>query len=303
MRLVTYERAGESRLGALSPEGVVDLAAAVGHPAFPTSMEALIACGGTALDAARAALLDADERARFVVRRPRLLIPLVPRSIRDFFAFEDHARAVFARRGLGLPAAWHDGIAFHRIDPAGATGPGRTILWPPFTSDLDYELEVACVLRGGGVGLDRADAARAIFGYTLMNDWTARDLEREEAAGRLGPAASKDFATSLGPCVVTPDEIDPADLPLEARVDGETWSIGNLGAARWSFPEVIAQLSRTQRLAPCDVLGSGTFLGGCGLDLGRSLMPGSVVELAAPGIGCLTNRVRAAGVRDGRPAG
>jgi 2-keto-4-pentenoate hydratase/2-oxohepta-3-ene-1,7-dioic acid hydratase in catechol pathway len=172
-------------------------------------------------------------------------------------------------------------------------GPGEEIPWPAYTKELDYELEVACVLGGRGRDLDEVSARSLIFGYTLMNDWSARDIQRKEMAARLGPAKGKDFATSLGPCIVTADELDPSALHLVARVDGDVWSEGDLRGARWSFPQMIAHVSQGEDVWPGDVYGSGTFGGGCGLDLGKFLWEGAVVELEAEPIGVLTNRVGA----------
>jgi 2-keto-4-pentenoate hydratase/2-oxohepta-3-ene-1,7-dioic acid hydratase in catechol pathway len=170
-------------------------------------------------------------------------------------------------------------------------GPDEEIPYPSYTEELDYELEVACILGGRGRDLSERDAGAIVFGYTLMNDWSARDIQRKEMAVRLGPAKGKDFATSLGPCIVTADELDPSTLRLTARVDGEVWSEGSLGDAHWTFPQMIAHVSRDEDVWPGDLYGSGTFGGGCGLDLGRFLEPGQVVELEADGIGILRNTV------------
>jgi 2-keto-4-pentenoate hydratase/2-oxohepta-3-ene-1,7-dioic acid hydratase in catechol pathway len=178
-------------------------------------------------------------------------------------------------------------------------GPDEEIPWPAYTEELDYELEVACVLGGQGRDLDEDGARALIFGYTLMNDWSARDIQRKEMASRLGPAKGKDFATSLGPCIVTADELDPTALRLVARVDGEVWSEGDLGGARWTFPQMIAHVSQGEDVWPGDVYGSGTFGGGCGLDLGKFLWPGAVVELEADPIGVLGNRVGPKPARSG----
>jgi 2-keto-4-pentenoate hydratase/2-oxohepta-3-ene-1,7-dioic acid hydratase in catechol pathway len=163
--------------------------------------------------------------------------------------------------------------------------------WPSYTKKLDYECEIAAVVGKAGRDLSARQAEKAIFGYTLMNDWSARDIQSREMSGWLGPAKGKDFATSLGPCVVTADELDLSSVVLQARVDGEVWSKGTLDGMRWSFPEMVAHVSQSEDVFPGDVYGSGTFGGGCGLDLGRFLEPGQVVELEASGIGVLRNRV------------
>ena len=170
-------------------------------------------------------------------------------------------------------------------------GPDEDLVPPPFAKELDYELSVACVIGRPGRDLEPAGALDVIFGYTLLNDWTARDVERTDMETGLGPAKSKDFATSLGPCVVTADEVDPSSLPLLARVDGTVWSAGNLRDANWTFPEMIAHVSAGEDVLPGDVYGSGTFGGGCAADLGRRLETGQVIELEGEGIGVLRTRL------------
>jgi 2-keto-4-pentenoate hydratase/2-oxohepta-3-ene-1,7-dioic acid hydratase in catechol pathway len=290
VRLATYERDGGRRLAGLLGRTMVDLPSAVGHPAFPTTMEGLVEAGPVALDMARKALARSGAE-RFAVQDPRLLVPILPGSLRDFLAFEDHVKAGAARRGEPVPESWYEMPIYYKGNHRSVVGPDQEVPWPPFTEELDFELEVACILGGRGRDLDAGHAAQLIFGYTLMNDWSARDIQRKEMAARLGPAKAKDFATSLGPWVVTADEIDPGTLRLTARIDGDVWSEGTLADARWTFPEMIAHVSQSEDVWPSDVYGSGTFGGGCGLDLGRFLWPGAVVELEADGIGVLRNRV------------
>jgi 2-keto-4-pentenoate hydratase/2-oxohepta-3-ene-1,7-dioic acid hydratase in catechol pathway len=290
VRLVTYARDGSRRLGAIVDDRVVDLPSVVGHPAFPTTMEALVAADPGTLDAARLAL-DGEGADRHGVTDARLLVPLLPASLRDFLAFEDHVKAGSARRGEPVPEAWYEMPVYYKGNHRSVFGPEEEIPWPPYTDELDYELEVACVLAGRGRDLDEEQAGALVLGYTLMNDWSARDVQRKEMAARLGPAKGKDFATSLGPCIVTADEVDPRRLDLVARVDGEVWSEGSLAGARWTFPQMIAHVSQGEDVWPGDVYGSGTFGGGCGLDLGKYLWPGAMVELEADQIGILRNRV------------
>src|SRR5439155_6819013 len=148
------------------------------------------------------------------------------------------------------------------------------------------------VIGRRGRDLHATDADDVIFGYTLVNDWTARDVEREELATGMGPAKSRDFATSLGPCIVTRDEVDAASLSLIARVDGAVWSDGNLRDAHWTFPQMIAHVSAGEDVLAGDVYGSGTFGGGCASDLGSRLESGQVVEIEGEGIGVLRTRIR-----------
>jgi 2-keto-4-pentenoate hydratase/2-oxohepta-3-ene-1,7-dioic acid hydratase in catechol pathway len=292
MKLVTYDRGGARRLGAWVAGGVVDLPDAVGHPAFPTTLEALVARnGGTTLDAAREALSDEENARTSAVPRARLLVPLLPSSLRGFQAFRGRDQRVAAGGGATTDV-WQDVPAYFKGNHRSVLGPEEDLVWPSFTRELDYEVSVACVIGMRGRDLQPADADEVIFGYTLVNDWTARDVERDEVATGMGPAKSRDFATSLGPCVVTPDEVDPSSLPLIGRVDGAVWSAGNLRDARWTFPEMIAHVSAGQDVLPGDVYGSGRFGGGCASDLGRRLEPGQVVEIEGEGIGVLRTRVR-----------
>jgi 2-keto-4-pentenoate hydratase/2-oxohepta-3-ene-1,7-dioic acid hydratase in catechol pathway len=290
VRLVSYAHEESRRLGALLDGVVVDLPAAVSLPGFPTTMEALVDAGPRAVDEARHALRQPGVEP-YAVQGARLLVPLLPSSLRDFLAFEDHVEAGAARRGEEVSEHWYEMPVYYKGNHRSVYGPEEEIPWPPYTEELDYELEVAAVLGGRGRDLDEESAVALIFGYTLMNDWSARDIQRKEMAVRLGPAKGKDFATSLGPCIVTADELDPSSLQLEARVDGEVWSRGSLGGVRWTFPQMIAHVSSGEDVWPGDLYGSGTFGGGCGLDLGRFLWPGAVVELEADGIGMLRNRV------------
>jgi 2-keto-4-pentenoate hydratase/2-oxohepta-3-ene-1,7-dioic acid hydratase in catechol pathway len=289
VRLVTYARDGGRRLGALDDDRVVDLPDLVREPGFPETMEALVGRGPEALETARRAL--AGDTAGAAVTKPRLLVPILPSSLRDFLAFEDHVKAGSARRGEPVPEAWYEMPIYYKGNHRSVYGPEEEIPYPSYTDELDYELEVACILGGRGRDLSERDAGALVFGYTLMNDWSARDIQRKEMAVRLGPAKGKDFATSLGPCIVTADELDPSTLRLSARVDGEVWSEGSLGDAHWTFPQMISHVSRDEDVWPGDLYGSGTFGGGCGLDLGRFLEPGQVVELEADGIGILRNTV------------
>jgi 2-keto-4-pentenoate hydratase/2-oxohepta-3-ene-1,7-dioic acid hydratase in catechol pathway len=257
MRLVTYDRGGARRLGAWVGRAVVDLPDAVGHPAFPTTMETLVArCGGTTLDAARDALAHPEYLRECRLVDPRLLAPVIPISLLE-------------RRFI--------------------LGPDDAVPWPPLAEQVDYHLEVACVIGRPGRDLTPGQAAEVVFGYTLMNDWSAHPTQGK-GRGRTG---IERFATSLGPCIVTADEFDPTKGRLIARVDGEVWSMGSLGLAVGTFPDLIAELSRSQTLYPGDIVGSGTFQGGCALDLGLELEAGSVVELEAEGIGVLRNPVGA----------
>jgi 2-keto-4-pentenoate hydratase/2-oxohepta-3-ene-1,7-dioic acid hydratase in catechol pathway len=215
-----------------------------------------------------------------------------PNSLRDFLAFRDHVERGAERRGTDVPEAWDRIPVYYKGNRRSILGPDDEAPWPSYTDKLDYECEVAAVVGRGGRDVPAEDAESYVFGYTIMNDWSARDIQKDEMSCWLGPAKGKDFATSLGPWLVTPDEWSPeADHEMTVSVDGKVWSKGSTGGRRWSFAEMLAWVSRDEDLWPTDVLGSGTFGGGCGLDLDTWLKPGQVVTLTVDGLGSLTNAV------------
>jgi 2-keto-4-pentenoate hydratase/2-oxohepta-3-ene-1,7-dioic acid hydratase in catechol pathway len=215
-----------------------------------------------------------------------------PNSLRDFLAFRDHVERGAARRGTEVPAAWDRIPVYYKGNRRSIIGPGDEVAWPSYTDKLDYECEVAAVVGQGGRDLPVGEAGAHVFGYTIMNDWSARDVQKDEMSCWLGPAKAKDFATTLGPWLVTPDEWSPEDdHEMTVAVDGEVWSTGTTKGRRWTFDEMLAWVSRDEDLWPTDVLGSGTFGGGCGLDLDRWLRPGQTVTLAVEGLGELTSTV------------
>jgi fumarylacetoacetate (FAA) hydrolase len=203
--------------------------------------------------------------------------------VRDFYSFEQHVKAARALRGQEVPPEWYEQPVFYFSNPSAIFGPEDEVPYPDGTAELDYELEVAAI-----IGLDEQ-----IGGFTVMNDWSARDLQRLEMKVGLGPAKGKDFATSLGPVVVTPDEFDGSGGTMVARVNGEERSRGELGAMQFSWTAILEQAARNTRLLPGDVLGSGTVGSGCILEHsdGRWLQHGDVVELEVEGIGVLRNTI------------
>jgi 2-keto-4-pentenoate hydratase/2-oxohepta-3-ene-1,7-dioic acid hydratase in catechol pathway len=209
-------------------------------------------------------------------------------------AFEDHAAAGAKRRGEELAQVWYERPVYYKGNPLTVIGHEAPIRRPAFTSELDLELEIACILGLPLLDATEGEAAEAIFGFTIMCDWSARDVQRVEMAARLGPAKSKDFATSLGPGIVTADEVGahPA-LEMIARVNGESLATANLKDAYWSFPKMLSFVSQGEQLHPGEVFGSGTPFGGCLLDqeAEKWLEPGDVVELEVSSIGVLRNAV------------
>ena len=223
----------------------------------------------------------------------RLLAPLPnPPSLRDFIAFEEHIAATSKKRGQPIPPEWYKAPVYYKGNHRTIIGPDQDLPWPLETNKLDYELELACIIGREGRDVSEREASGYIAGYTIMNDFSARDVQFQEMACRLGPAKGKDFGTAIGPCLVTPDEIpDLNALVMVARVNGEVWSQGRFGSIHWSFPQMIAHVSRGETLYPGDLFGSGTVGGGCGLEMDRYLKPGDVVELEIQPIGVLRTRV------------
>jgi fumarylacetoacetate (FAA) hydrolase len=273
VRLVTFRvGGGPPRVGRLRPDGVAELAA--------PSMLAWLAGEG------RRELGPVHDAAAVDLLAP---VPEPP-SVRDFYAYEGHVAAGWRRRDAPIPPHWYEAPAFYFANPAAIHGPGEPVRRPAATRQLDFELEIAAVIGAGG----------AIAGFTLMNDWSARDVQRREVTVLLGPHKAKDFATSLGPWLATPDELPYRDgrLHLEARalVNGREVGRGDAAAARFTWPEIVAHAARDTRLRPGDVLGSGTLDRGCLLELGplpgdRWIEPGDVVTLQAEGLGELETPV------------
>jgi fumarylacetoacetate (FAA) hydrolase len=224
-------------------------------------------------------------------------------SIRDFYAFEDHVATCRRHRGLGMVPEWYRVPVFYFSNSSAVVAHEADVWAPRESQALDYELELACVIGRTARDLPADDAAmEAVAGFTIMNDWSARDLQRVEMAVGLGPSKSKDFATSLGPELVTTDELTNRysggrlHLEMTATVNGRVLSRGNAASMHWSWPQLLAHASRDVTLRPGDVLGSGTVGSGCILELtpeavGGWLKPGDLVELNIEGLGTLRNRI------------
>jgi 2-keto-4-pentenoate hydratase/2-oxohepta-3-ene-1,7-dioic acid hydratase in catechol pathway len=229
----------------------------------------------------------------FQAQQVRILAPLPkPQSLRDFITFEAHVKSGYDRRGQPMPEAWYKYPIYYKGSHTSILGPEDPLVWPRYTQKLDYELELACVIGKSGRDLDASEATRHIVGYTIMNDFSARDIQMEEMTCRLGPAKGKDFGTAIGPYLVTADEVgDPRNLKMTARINGEVWSEGNSGTSHWSFEQMLAHLSNEETIHPGDVIGSGTVGRGCGMELDRYLNPGDVVELEIEKLGVLRNRI------------
>jgi 2-keto-4-pentenoate hydratase/2-oxohepta-3-ene-1,7-dioic acid hydratase in catechol pathway len=306
VRLATFEDSSAAKLGAVidGDETVIDLRAAQESRGDPDpaleSMLSLIEAGDSALELAGELVETAPAESRLPRSDVRLLAPLPrPSQIRDFLCFEEHLKNSFAQaekltgQTREIPAVWYEQPIYYKANRFSVIGPEEDVVWPGYSGLMDYELELACVIGKQGRDIDVQDAADHIFGFTIFNDASARDAQMTEMAGQLGPAKGKDFDTGnvLGPWIVTADEVgDPHALTMTARVNGEEWSRGSSAAMHHRFEEMIAFVSRSETLYPGEVLGSGTVGTGCGLELGRFLESGDVVELEIDRIGVLRNR-------------
>lgn len=253
----------------------------------------------------RARKVEEEAGAELLVSEVHLRAPLEPRSLRDFITFEEHIEGTRMRRGATVPEPWFEIPAFYFSNPVAVVGAYDAVEMPPGCKVLDFELEVAVIVASDGSNLAPDQTWSCIGGYTILNDWSARDLQLYEQQIGLGPAKGKDFATTLGPWIVTPDELEPyrcddrLQLELEVFLNGEKVGDDTLANMAWSFGELLVYASRGTRVVPGDVLGSGTCGSGCLLEIwGRRgqeepppLAPGDVVTMRVQGIGTIENRV------------
>jgi fumarylacetoacetate (FAA) hydrolase len=296
MKLVTFATINNTTYaGVLHGERVLPLN-------YPTLLELLQDPEGMAK--ARK-VLESNEQG-LPLHEIKLLTPVPnPPTMRDFYAFEQHVAAARAKRGVGMIPEWYEIPTFYFTNTSEAYGHDEPVPYPVGSKELDIELEIACVLGREGKDISVDEAADYIAGYTVMNDWSARDFQRLDMKLNLGPGKGKDFATSLGPWLVTPDELasrrtgsgasERYDMTMLARVDGKEGSRGNFNQIYYSFPQMIAYASRNVRLRPGDVLGSGTVGTGCLLEIGTEVHPwfqrGETLEMEIDGIGVLRNTI------------
>jgi 2-keto-4-pentenoate hydratase/2-oxohepta-3-ene-1,7-dioic acid hydratase in catechol pathway len=319
MRLVTFSAdGGPPRLGALhgSADQVVDFQAlSDAEPAF-ASMRALMAAGERGLDLGRQVIERAVGDGTLLSRDDvRLLCPLgKPTLIRDFATMDTHMRNYFKLRAIersrsqpdpqayieaerragkfDLPANWLSVYQHHLGNPLNAIGPDDTLHRPPGVKELDYELELAAVIGRPTLNVSEVQAASCIFGYTLMNDFTARDIQRAEAKA-AGKSKDFDGSYSIGPCIVTRDAVgDVGRMRLRSRLNGVMQAEDCAASMQISFEQLLAYISRGCTVHPGEVFASGTFACGCGYEMGRLLEDGDLIELEAEGIGVLRNHVR-----------
>jgi 2-keto-4-pentenoate hydratase/2-oxohepta-3-ene-1,7-dioic acid hydratase in catechol pathway len=276
---------------------VLDLAAA---GATFADMLALIDAGAAGLDEARRLAAAWPRAAEIPLAGLRLLAPLLPRQMRDCLVFEEHLKNGMAQRekrtGVkgSIPDVWYRQPIYYKCNRFSVAGPDADVVWPKYSKVMDFELELACVIGRTAKDIARERALAHIFGFTIFNDFSARDAQFAEMEGRLGPAKGKDFdgGNVLGPWIVTLDEIgDPHALKMEVRVNGQRWGGGNSGSMHHKFPDILAHISNSETLHAGEVIGSGTVGTGSGNEMGRHLKSGDVVELEIEKIGVLRNRV------------
>ena len=323
MKLATFSIAtplGDvSRIGALRDGRVVDLAAShawqlhdrgvyaatdLAAATIPPDMTDFLARWPVSRIAAEdslsfAASLPADAvspsgaRVSYGAGEFRLRIPIKPRRLKDYLVYEEHKKKSMARKGLEMPELWYGMPTYTNRNVCGLADPGEDIVWPAYSNKLDFEFELAVVIGRAGRDIRAADAMDHIAGITIYNDFSARDVQADE--GRIGAGAgkSKDFdqGNVLGPCIVTLDEIDPSDVSMVLRVDGEEWARGHTSGMKFSWGQIIENASRSETIFPGDVFASGTMNRGCCLELGRWFKPGARIEMDAAGIGVLQNKV------------
>ena len=300
MRWVTYRRGS----GSAERTGLVVDSLVHALPAGETLLGLLGDDGERLADAARRARDDPADVAG--VDEVTLCAPVPrPPTVRDFYAFEQHVKTARQRRGLEMDPDWYELPVFYFSNPYAVGGDGEEIAVPPGSAELDFELEVAAIIGRDGTDLSPEAAEASIAGYCVMNDWSARDVQRREMKLSMGPVKGKDFATTLGPALVTPDELEDArsghafDLAMTATVNGREYSRASLDEIHWSFGEMIAYASRGTWVRAGDVIGSGTCGTGCILELALVhggaeypwLQPGDDVELSVERLGTLRNRI------------
>ncbi len=327
MKLVTFRRSDQAAaLGVMvGADRVLDAqAAAVRERGAPTSffisMLELIRAGEPALAELRRLVGKFRNDPAFSVSLHdcTLLAPVpVPEQMRDCLVFEKHflqvraQAAVLKARLLGdttemaiaasgskvgssIPKVWYEQPLYYKGNRFSVTGPDSDVLWPSYSRFLDFELEWGIFVSRKGKNISPANACDHIFGYTIFNDFSARDAQYRETEGRLGPAKGKDFDTgnAMGPCLVTADEIvDPYSLSMAVRVNGNEWGRGTTGDMHHRFEDILAHISSEETLHPGEFIGSGTVGDGCGLEHDRWIKPGDVIELEVEKIGILRNRV------------
>ena len=301
MKLITYDTVNGPRAGVVVDSRVLDVAAVLQEKNGLRDVRALLELPNDPLTRLKSALSSSRATQGVPLSAVRLRAPILqPPTVRDFMVYEGHASAGGTRQ---LADAWYRLPIFYFSNPLCIFGPGDAVPYPSASEQLDYELELAAVIGREASNVTEADAFSDVAGFTIFNDWSCRDLQRDEMEARLGPAKGKDAASSLGPWIVTTDELAPfiRDGRLHARctlkVNGVQWMENNAGIMYHSWGAMIERASRDSRIVPGDVLGGGTVTGGSVGEAirngfpARYLEPGDVVEIDIEGIGVLRNTI------------
>jgi 2-keto-4-pentenoate hydratase/2-oxohepta-3-ene-1,7-dioic acid hydratase in catechol pathway len=304
MKFITFENQKKlNRVGLqLNHLFVVDLYEASNGEIPPTMLELIESYEKHLPLLSELAKLTAQDKGVYALSEVKLKAPLPnPRSFRDFYAFEQHVKTSRENRGLEMIPEWYEIPVFYFSNHLVMKGTNESIERPSQCQWLDYELEIACIIGKEGRTISRDNADEYIFGYCILNDWSARDIQRKEMKVGLGPAKGKDFATSIGPYILTKDELVDLvsgkgfDLKMTAKVNGILLSEGNMKDLFYSFGEMIERASDGVTLYPGEIIGSGTVGSGCILELGadahRWLEPGDLVELEIEKLGILRNTI------------
>jgi 2-keto-4-pentenoate hydratase/2-oxohepta-3-ene-1,7-dioic acid hydratase in catechol pathway len=299
-RLVDFATAYAAYLDGADPGcEAQNIAAAV----FAPDMVNFLEWGKIARDAASRAI-DAGlrvaehrgARTSYALNEVRLLAPVArPRVLRDFLTFEGHMKQASRALGRGgdVPRAFYEVPAYYKGDPDTVVGTGTPVTWPAYSEKFDFELELGMVTARRGKNIRKEDASKYIAGYTIWNDWSARDQQMRETPVGMGPSKGKDFdsGNAVGPYLVTTDEIDISNARMIARINGEVWTDSTSANRQFSFEDLIAHVSQSETIHAGELWGSGTVTNGSGLEQDRWLKPGDIVELEIEGIGVLSNQV------------
>lgn len=305
------------RVGALQNEDVIDLAAAyagllsergveaakeLAEAVIPSDMAAFLSRWPVGREAADEAFAFAQKasgvsalgaRVRYKKGDYKLAIALRPRRIKDYLVYEEHKKKDMARKGVPMPELWYQMPTYTNRNALGLGDPETDIPWPHYSKKLDFEFEMGVVIGRRGKDIPAAEAHKYIAGFTIYNDFSARDVQANE--GKIGAGAGKskdfDYGNVIGPCIVTPDEIDPQNIDMVLRVNGEEWARGNTRQMKFTWGQIIENASRGETIYPGDIFASGTMDRGCCNELDRWFEPGTIIEMEARGIGTLRNRV------------
>lgn len=305
MRLATVSHKGQAKVvAATETNRLLDLRKAAEQcgedGTIFADMLSLINAGENGLKTARALLQSADEDVTMAVSDVSFLPPIMPVQYRDCLVFEEHLANCFRVMGTtmpvppSIPPVWYDQPLYYKGNRMSFIGHGTDVQWPAYAEFLDIELELAIVVGKTGKDISKDAAPAHIFGYSILNDVSARDAQMREMPGQLGPCKGKDFDTGniLGPYILTVDEVvHPIAVNMEARVNGERWGGGNSSQMQHSFADILAHISSSETIYAGEVIGSGTVGTGCGLEIGKRLQDGDTFELEIENIGILANRI------------